>query len=80
LLQSQEPWHETHGWETFSKLLSTAPAFIVGQRCAVVDLDEPALLANGHALSEIYDNGHIWSPPEYGVRPMKHGYRTPEFR
>jgi len=44
--------------------LSMAPAFIVAQRCDVVDLDGPLLLASDRTPSAIYRNGTIDVPEE----------------
>src|SRR5579875_176194 len=40
--------------------LATAPAFIVGQACEVVDLDGPALLATDTAPGVTYRGGEVW--------------------
>jgi L-Ala-D/L-Glu epimerase len=39
---------------------ATAPAFIVGQFCEVVDLDGPALLAADRNPGVVYRDGEIW--------------------
>jgi L-Ala-D/L-Glu epimerase len=42
--------------------LSTAPAFVLGQICDVVDLDGPSSLADDPLASQIYDDGTVMVP------------------
>jgi L-Ala-D/L-Glu epimerase len=50
--------------------LATAPAFLVGQFCQVVDLDGPALLAHDRDPGVAYRDGEIWCGEEvWGGRP-----------
>ncbi len=44
--------------------LSMAPAFVVAQRCDVVDLDGPLLLVTDRTPSAIYRDGRIYCPEE----------------
>jgi L-alanine-DL-glutamate epimerase-like enolase superfamily enzyme len=41
--------------------LATAPAFLLGQLCDVVDLDGPIFLAKDRTPSLTYTNGQVWS-------------------
>jgi L-Ala-D/L-Glu epimerase len=41
--------------------LATAPAFVLGQLCDVVDLDGPIFLAKDRTPSLTYTNGQVWS-------------------
>ena len=51
--------------------LAMAPAFVLGQQCAVVDLDGPLYLREDCAPSARYEHGTIWCPDELwgGVLP-----------
>ncbi len=50
--------------------LSMAPAFVVAQRCDIVDLDGPLLLASDRSPSAIYRNGCIDCPEDvWGFSP-----------
>ncbi len=40
--------------------LSMAPGFVLGQSCAVVDLDGPMFLTADHSPSVVYEDGRIW--------------------
>ncbi|MGH8146411.1 MAG: dipeptide epimerase [Rhodanobacteraceae bacterium] len=40
--------------------LAMAPAFVIGQRCAVVDLDGPICMRDEHSPPARYENGMIW--------------------
>jgi hypothetical protein len=40
-----------------------APAFVLGQSCAVVDLDGPVFLRNDRASTAAYSDGQIMCPP-----------------
>ncbi|MGB3269567.1 MAG: dipeptide epimerase [Rhodanobacter sp.] len=40
--------------------LAMAPAFVLGQRCKVVDLDGPVYLQRDPAPSAVYEGGRIW--------------------
>jgi L-alanine-DL-glutamate epimerase-like enolase superfamily enzyme len=42
--------------------LSMAPGFVLGQSCAVVDLDGPMFLTDDHSPSVVYEDGRIWCP------------------
>ncbi len=53
--------------------LAMAPAFLVGQLCAVVDLDGPILLASDRSPKVAYENGHIWCPEEVWGAPSISG-------
>ena len=44
--------------------LSTAPAFLLGQICDLVDLDGPTFLAQDREPSVRYDGGKLWAGPE----------------
>ena len=44
--------------------LAMAPAFVLGQRCDIVDLDGPTFLAKDRAPSVEYRDGNVWSGPE----------------
>ena len=44
--------------------LATAPAFLFGQVCDLVDLDGPTFLAQDREPSVTYERGHLWSGPE----------------
>ena len=51
--------------------LSTAPGFVVGQLCDVVDLDGPYFLAEDPAAAGIYADGLIWIPAAFwGARDL----------
>jgi len=53
--------------------LSTAPGFVLGQLCDVVDLDGPFFLAEDPAPRVSYADGHIWCPPDvWGPRASPH--------
>jgi L-Ala-D/L-Glu epimerase len=42
--------------------LAMAPAFLLGQLCAVVDLDGPLLLARDRSPGVVYEGGTVFSP------------------
>jgi len=44
--------------------LAMAPAFVLGQQCAVVDLDGPLYLCEDCSPGARYQNGMIWCPGE----------------
>ena len=44
--------------------LAMAPAFVVGQRCDVIDLDGPTFLMADRAPGVTYRDGTIWCPQE----------------
>lgn len=44
--------------------LAMAPAFVLGQRCDVVDLDGPTFLAEDRKPSVVYEAGTIFAGPE----------------
>ena len=44
--------------------LATAPAFLLGQICDLVDLDGPTFLAQDREPSVRYEGGKLWSGPE----------------
>jgi len=53
--------------------LAMAPAFLVGQLCAVVDLDGPLLLASDRSPKVAYENGQVWCPQEVWGAPSTSG-------
>ena len=44
--------------------LATAPAFLLGQSCDLVDLDGPTFLAEDRQPSVQYEHGKLWAGPE----------------
>lgn len=53
--------------------LATAPAFVLGQICDLVDLDGPTFLAQDRAPSVRYEAGQLWAGPEVwgsGAQPV----------
>ena len=44
--------------------LATAPAFLLGQLCDLVDLDGPTFLAQDRQPSVQYEEGKLWAGPE----------------
>jgi len=49
--------------------LSTAPGFVLGQGCDLVDLDGPTFLATDRTPSVEYRDGTVWSGPQvWGTR------------
>lgn len=44
--------------------LAMAPAFVLGQQCAVVDLDGPLYLRDDYSPAARYEQGTIWCPEE----------------
>jgi L-alanine-DL-glutamate epimerase-like enolase superfamily enzyme len=44
--------------------LAMAPAFVVGQRCDIIDLDGPTFLVCDRAPAVTYRDGTIWCPQE----------------
>lgn len=49
--------------------LATAPGFVLGQGCDLVDLDGPTFLAADRTPSVEYRDGNLWSGPEvWGTR------------
>ena len=44
--------------------LATAPAFLLGQVCDLVDLDGPTFLATDPRPGARYNNGELWVEPE----------------
>jgi len=53
--------------------LAMAPAFLVGQLCAVADLDGPLLLASDRSPGVTYEKGLIWCPQEVWGAPSASG-------
>lgn len=49
--------------------LATAPAFVLGQLCDLVDLDGPTFLATDRRPSVRYQNGELWAGPEVWSDP-----------
>ena len=49
--------------------LATAPGFVLGQLCGLVDLDGPTFLANDRAPSVEYRDGNVWAGPEVWGAP-----------
>jgi L-Ala-D/L-Glu epimerase len=45
--------------------LSTAPAFVLGQYCDIVDLDGPWFLSYDPAAASLYSSGKVFVPPEF---------------
>jgi L-alanine-DL-glutamate epimerase-like enolase superfamily enzyme len=52
--------------------LSTAPGFVLGQVCDLVDLDGPTFLAQDRAPGVIYREGTVWSGAEVWGAPAPH--------
>ncbi|HEX5353223.1 MAG TPA: dipeptide epimerase [Rhodanobacteraceae bacterium] len=50
--------------------LAMAPAFVLGQQCAVVDLDGPLYLRDDCSPSARYEHGTIWCPDEVWGGPL----------
>jgi hypothetical protein len=44
--------------------LAMAPAFVVGQRCDIIDLDGPTFLVCDRTPGVTYRDGTIWCPQE----------------
>jgi L-alanine-DL-glutamate epimerase-like enolase superfamily enzyme len=44
--------------------LAMAPAFVVGQRCDIIDLDGPTFLVSDRHPAVTYRDGTIWCPQE----------------
>jgi len=44
--------------------LATAPAFLLGQICDLVDLDGPTFLTADRQPSALYENGELWVGPD----------------
>jgi L-alanine-DL-glutamate epimerase-like enolase superfamily enzyme len=42
--------------------LGTAPGFVLGQRCDIVDLDAPILIKEDIEPGVVYEDGYIWCP------------------
>jgi L-alanine-DL-glutamate epimerase-like enolase superfamily enzyme len=51
--------------------LSTAPGFVLGQGCDLVDLDGPTFLAADRQPSVDYRDGNVWAGPEVWGTPEK---------
>ncbi|CAA9515418.1 MAG: L-alanine-DL-glutamate epimerase (EC [uncultured Sphingomonadaceae bacterium] len=51
--------------------LATAPGFVLGQGCDLVDLDGPTFLAADRKPSVEYRDGNVWSGPEVWGTPSK---------
>jgi L-alanine-DL-glutamate epimerase-like enolase superfamily enzyme len=49
--------------------LATAPGFVLGQFCDLVDLDGPTFLACDHVPSVVYDDGMLWAGAEVWGSP-----------
>lgn len=49
--------------------LATAPGFVLGQGCDLVDLDGPTFLVSDHVPSVDYRDGMIWCGPEIWGSP-----------
>lgn len=49
--------------------LATAPGFVLGQLCDLVDLDGPTFIADDVTPSVVYADGDIWSGPEVWGTP-----------
>jgi L-alanine-DL-glutamate epimerase-like enolase superfamily enzyme len=52
-----------------STSLATAPAFVLGQLCDLVDLDSPTFLASDRLEAVEYRNGTVWSGPSVWGTP-----------
>lgn len=50
--------------------LAMAPAFVLGQQCAVVDLDGPLYLREDCVPAARYEHGTIWCPDELWGGPL----------
>jgi hypothetical protein len=44
--------------------LATAPAFLLGQICDLVDLDGPTFLTTDRQPGARYEDGKLWAGPE----------------
>jgi L-alanine-DL-glutamate epimerase-like enolase superfamily enzyme len=42
--------------------LATAPSFLLGQLCSIVDLDWPTFLAKDRERHVVYEQGRVWCP------------------
>jgi L-alanine-DL-glutamate epimerase-like enolase superfamily enzyme len=51
--------------------LSTAPGFVLGQLCDLVDLDGPTFLQHDPAPNVIYQHGTVWAGPEIWGNPAE---------
>lgn len=49
--------------------LATAPGFVLGQLCDLVDLDGPTFLASDRTPSVEYRDGNVWAGPEVWGTP-----------
>ena len=49
--------------------LATAPGFVLGQVCDLVDLDGPTFLASDRSPSVTYADGQLWAGPEVWGAP-----------
>ena len=49
--------------------LATAPGFLLGQICDLVDLDGPTFLATDRTPSVVYADGELWAGPEVWGAP-----------
>ena len=49
--------------------LATAPGFVLGQRCDLVDLDGPTFLARDREPSVRYQDGLLYAGPEVWGAP-----------
>ena len=56
--------------------LATAPGFVLGQICDLVDLDGPTFLVEDRSLSVQYRDGMLWSGPEVWGTPPSDGGRA----
>ena len=50
--------------------LATAPGFVLGQLCDLVDLDGPTFLASDRSPSVRYEDGAIWAGPQVWGAPQ----------
>ena len=50
--------------------LATAPGFVLGQACDLVDLDGPTFLASDRSPSVRYEDGAIWAGPQVWGAPQ----------
>lgn len=51
--------------------LATAPGFVLGQLCDLVDLDGPTFLEHDPAPGVVYRDGTVWAGPEIWGSPAK---------
>ena len=50
--------------------LATAPGFVLGQLCDLVDLDGPTFLVQDRTPGVEYSDGNVWAGPEVWGAPQ----------